>query len=114
MDHQDWETVIIKKKKVLTGNEKRELELKKNKYNKFLKENEELPKVVKTDLDIRKFFEKARLKKGLSQVKLASLLNVPSSTITQWENGKIPIPKKMYQKINNILSINLSKKLFNN
>ena len=114
MNHQDWETVIFKKKKILNKNEKRESELKKEKYNNFLKENEEIPKVKKTELDVRKFLEKGRLKKGLSQIKLAQLLNVPSSTVTQWENGKIPIPKKMYQKINNTLSINLTKKEFNN
>ena len=113
MDHQDWETVIFKKKKVLTTNEKRELDLKRERYNKFKKDNEELPKVKKTELDVRKFLEKGRVRKGLSQIKLAQLLNVNNSVIIQWENGKVPIPKKMYQKINNTLSINLTKKEFN-
>ena len=48
----------------------------------------------------------------MSQAKLAQLLNIPCSTVVQWENGKVPIPGRLYQKINKILSINLTKMEF--
>ena len=112
MDHQDWETIILKKKKSLTPSEKLEVEKKKEKYNKFLKEQTDIPKVKKTELNVRKFLEKGRLKNKMSQAKLAQLLNIPCSTVVQWENGKVPIPGRLYQKINKILSINLTKMEF--
>ena len=109
MIHQDWETVILRKKNNPTKEELKEIEKKKTAYNKFIKENEEIPKIKKTNVETRVFIQKARTKRGISQDKLAKLLCIQSNVIGKWESGKEPIPGSFICKLNKILNINIKK-----
>ena len=74
------------------------------------KENHWLPKVKKTNIDIRKFIQHARTKRGLSQTAIAQKLCVQNNIISNWESGKEAIPGQYISKLNKILNINIKKK----
>lgn len=109
MSHQDWETIILKKKKTLSKDEMLKLEKKKTEYNRIMKENEDIPILKKTSLNTRKFIQRARTQRGYSQNVLSQKLCIQSSQIQNWENGKEPIPSKYISKLNSILKINIKK-----
>ena len=52
--------------------------------------------------------KQARVKKGLSQAKLASELNVKENTVWRWENGKATPNAKTIEKIASVLDIDPS------
>tara|TARA_B100000524_G_scaffold302258_1_gene177026 strand:- start:472 stop:819 length:348 start_codon:yes stop_codon:yes gene_type:complete len=106
---QDWVPVTLTKKKVLSKSELQEIEKKKTAYNAYLKNNEELPKVKKTSIEVRKFIQKARTKRGFSQTDLAKKLSVNNSVIVNWENGKDHVPPNYISRLNKLLNVNIKK-----
>ena len=57
--------------------------------------------------DIKSILKKYRLKKGLSQQRLADLLDVNRVVIANWESGDTRIPIDMADKALSILGVSL-------
>ena len=97
-DHQDWETVILKKppKKPVHDGKTKKPPLEGHEFN--------IPKISG---DLKKSIQQARLAAKLSQKDLANKLNVNLKTIVDYENGKA-IPNNNFIRK---LEINLNVKL---
>jgi ribosome-binding protein aMBF1 (putative translation factor) len=88
--HQDWEPVVVKKKKNnLNEDGTKKREYVKSKATK-LEENVEEGKLShkKMDLAFGKDLQKYRLSQGLTQKDLSTKLNIPVKDINEIESGK--------------------------
>ena len=109
-EHQDWNTVTFKKKRVISSVEQKEKELRKSAYNYAIRhESEDFQKPKTTKLSIRNFIKKARNERKLSQSEVARLLNIQQNIYNNWESGKEPIPGNYISKLNTHLKINIKK-----
>lgn len=112
--HQDLTTLILKKPKTFTKEEQKDYESRKAAYNKVMRENtNDIEPPKKTNNDIRNFIKKARCLRHMSQTEIANKLNVQSKLVTNWENGKEPIPGYIISKLNTILNVNIKKSIIN-
>ena len=89
MDHQDCETVILRKPVTVTHKPKP-----KPKGANYLENGEEF-NVAKVTPELKKALQQARVAKKMSQKQLATILNVPVQDITKYETGKI-IPNNQF------------------
>ncbi len=76
---QDWKPVILKKKTINIKNEN--VNIKKSNENDVIKIN-------KTNIELKKAMQQARLSCKMSQKDVAQRMNVKSSDIMNYENGK--------------------------
>lgn len=120
MDGQDWTPVVIKKKKTKSDHIKEGKSTLQKKYggggnrdvsNHLRKLDEDeihVPKKVSTDLKMA--IQKGRQSKGFSQKELAQKLNVPVSTIQQYESGKAIPNGNLISRMGRVLGVQLSNK----
>lgn len=120
--HQDWESVVFKKripktiseakKKGLTKTQKKHDNsntlYKQDKNLKKIEQAEEAPK--KIAFNITKLIQKARFDNKISQDQLAKQLNLQSSVIKNYESGKVIPNKTLLYKMGKILKVHLTGK----
>lgn len=119
---QDWNPVVIRKKK--TSKQIREENASKKKsivkthqnkqknapdVNALKLEKEEIGKHEKVSVSLSKQIQKARLAKKLSQEQLAKLVNEKKSVIAEYENGKAIPDGKIMNKLSKALGVTLRK-----
>jgi putative transcription factor len=112
MDHQDWNPVVFRGKKKKLPTKKSALNSghtnKKNPVGKY-KEDEEGNPIKKTlPKDFGQKMQQARAAKGWSQKELAQKLNIKTSTVQQYEQGKVENPNRAFaRKIERVLGAKL-------
>lgn len=113
MEHQDWETYILR------GNDfkKKEKEKKDDKNkpkisSQTIKDNKLEKKVEdgnmkhkKIDSELSKKIQQMRLSKGLTQKQLANQLSLPQQTINEIETGKYIYNHQVINKVKRKLNI---------
>ena len=108
MEHQDWKTVILTKKRVYTPEETKAYEEKqKLKLEKKKAEENEVKAPPKVNFELKKAIMQARIAKKMSQKDLATRLNVPVNSIAGYENGKIIPNNAFIVKIEKVLGTKL-------
>ena len=101
MQHQDWETVVLRKPVTIVNPASKS-------KPKELKEGDEF-NVAKVSTELKRAIQQARTAKKMSQKELASALNVPKQDIIKYENGTI-IPSNAYiRRIEVILKTKLPR-----
>ena len=88
LDHQDWKTIIVKKKREEKVS-KPKINNEQQKLNSIEKkaENDDLKHKTIT-LELRQNIQKARCLKKLTQKQLANNINLPLPVISEIESGK--------------------------
>ena len=120
LPHQDWEPVILRKKKVYTKTKKtgagNSVLKKKNKvsdYNPTGKksgDDDEIKKLKYVGKDIGKKMQHARLQKKLTQKQVAQKLNIQQSVYQQYEIGKALRNGNLLNRIGKVLGVKLTGK----
>lgn len=110
MDHQDWNTVVIKGKGNASSNKggsTSKTHYEKTKEQKLMEDTENLShKTVSATL--AKTIQQARIARGFkTQKDLAQALNVPPNIINQYESGKAIPDNSVMQKLRRILQVKL-------
>ena len=82
MNHQDWNTVVLSKKKKPSANISNKPKEKKDENDDIIIKNK------KVDTNFKNFVINARKKLNITQAKFATALNLKSITIQEIENGK--------------------------
>lgn len=85
-EHQDWNTVVLKK--THKPEPPKPISSEKKKFNK-LDNAEEAAPIKKSTTEFKNAFQQARLANKLSQKELAQKINVPVAMIQQYESGKV-------------------------
>lgn len=123
-EHQDLEVLHLVNKKVALENAKRNkirngtITMETKKKNNFdpkmkqLEENMEFLKVETVNKSISTTIREQRTKLNLKQKDLANKINVPISTIQQYENGKSQTDIKILIKLEKALRCKLTGKGF--
>ena len=112
MEHQDWTPVILTKnpQKNYTQKELEEHQKKQEeKLKKKAEEDNEVKAPPKVSNELKKSLQQARISKKMSQKDLATKLNVPTKTITDYENGKIVPNNQFISKMEKILNVKLPR-----
>ena len=99
MNHQDWETVVLTKKKPISL----------NKSNKNNDDDDEIKKPKIISLNNSRLIQQARTKQKISQKDLAKNLNLDIKIIQSYESGKGVEDTKIMNKIANFLKIRLDR-----
>ena len=99
MQHQDWETVILKKPTVY----------KNNNNNKKKEEEDSEFNLPKTSYELKKTIQQARCAKKMTQKELATKVNVPVKTIIEYENGKAIPNNTFIAKLERTLNVKLPR-----
>ena len=106
LDHQDWSTIIVNKKKNKNNKVSSGLSDEAQKQNKIEKKVDEGDlKHTKIDNDLRVKIIQTRNSKGLNQKQLANKVNFPVSVISDIESGKAIYNDKQINKIKRFLKI---------
>ena len=101
MEHQDWHSIIIKKKtpnKINTGS-------KKGPSNSLDQVDKDEFKLKKVNKDFSSEIKNNRNSKGLTQKELAQKINVKPSVINDYESGKAVPNPSIINKLKRILAI---------
>ena len=107
MIHQDWEQVILNKKKEYKKKEYKN----NNNFNDVCDDDEDIIKKQSfISLSNSKLIQQARCNQNLNQKQLANKLNIDQKLIQMYESGKVIPDIKIMIKLENILKINLNKK----
>lgn len=96
MDHQDWEPVILNSKKKSNNTERPKGQP--QTVPKYKEDEDGMPIKKYFPKDFGQKMQQARAVKGLSQKDLAQRLNVSVSTIQEYEQNKVPNPKKSFAR----------------
>ena len=101
MEHQNWDTIFIHKKKENQSGGKEYVKSKEQK----LKEKEEEGKLShkKMDSEFGKSLQKYRLSQGLTQKDIAKKLNIPVKDINEIESGKMKHNGQLMGKIKRLM-----------
>ena len=102
MNHQDWEPVILTKKKPISVN-------KSNKNNKNNDDDDEIKKIKFISLNNSKLIQQARTNQNISQKDLAKKLNLDIKIIQSYECGKGVQNTQIMNKIEKFLKIRLDR-----
>ena len=112
MEHQDWEPVIFHNPK----KEKYENEKKKSssapvisKKTKELMNTNDVVLPPKISAEFKKTMQSARNSQKISQKQLANLLQVPTKTIMDYENGKAIPNNQFISRMEKILKTKLPR-----
>ncbi len=107
-NHQDWETVVLRKPVKLSGTKQpTNISTKSNKQKEL--ESDELVVPKKIDTNLKKSIQQARAANKMSQKQLATALNIPVQTIVQYENGKAIPSNQFISKLERILKTKLPR-----
>jgi putative transcription factor len=116
MDHQDWKPVIVKKKikkKTVITNKKNVISDEQRRKIKVDNESETF-KIEKVSMSFGKEMQKARCAKNFTQKTLAQRLNVKSTIIANYEQGKAIPNNAFINKIERVLDVKLPRNGKNN
>lgn len=103
MEHQDWNTIIMRPKKKENNKEKKQyVKSDEQKMNENI-ENGKLSH-KKMDIEFGKNLQKLRLSKNMTQKDLALKLNVPVKDINEIESGKAKHNGQLMSKIKRIFN----------
>jgi len=109
MNHQDWEPVIVRKRSTTnatrSSTKQRHNPLGAALFRELDSDNPTAPK--KVNHATATSIQKARNAKGLTQKQLASRINVPASTINDYESGRAIPDRCLLNKIGRTLGIKL-------
>lgn len=108
--HQNWDTVILKKKPKVNyqNNKSNNKSNNKNKNkNVSIDPEEGIVKVNNIDINTSNKIKNARSNLKISQKDLASKCNLKVSIIKDYENGNCPAERRILSKIGRALNINL-------
>jgi ribosome-binding protein aMBF1 (putative translation factor) len=108
MQHQDWNTVVFNKKKDDEIKKKKDTSFNPEGTKKFRNldsDDPDAPEKVSHDLKIK--IQQARTARNLTQKQLATQLNIPVATISNYENGKEIPTKQITSRISKILGVRL-------
>ena len=97
-DFQDWENVILTKKKINV----------KNTVNSN-KTNEDIITINKSNVELRKALQQARLNQKMSQKDVAQKLNVKTNLIMDYESGKSAPNNSFISKLEKIYNTKLPR-----
>ena len=97
---QDWKPVVLKKKTINIKNE--------NISNKKNIENDVI-KINKTTLELKKAMQQARLSCKMSQKDVAQKMNVKTNLIVDYESGKLAPSNSFLSKMERIYNIKLPR-----
>ena len=107
LDHQDWNTIIVKKKSQDKGNEikkKSSGDIISKKIEKKVQEDDLKHKKIPNDL--KQIIIQGRCSNKMSQKQLAQKCNFPLQVISDIESGKAIYNHVQINKIKRILKIN--------
>lgn len=107
MEHQDWTQVTFKKKKIVSSSSSPKKQLPPGASLIRDLDSDMPPVPPKTHLQTRMAMQKARLSKRLSQKDLAKKMGIKPSDITDYESGKLPVPKSILINISKVLGVKL-------
>lgn len=99
MNHQDWEPVVLTKKKPISI----------NKSNKNNDDDDEIKKLKFISLNNSKLIQQARTNQKISQKDLAKKLNLDIKIIQSYECGKGVQNTQIMNKIEKFLKIRLDR-----
>lgn len=97
---QDWKPVVLKKKTINIKNE--------NITNKKSNENDVI-KINKTNIELKKAMQQARLSCKMSQKDVAQRMNVKTNLIVDYESGKLAPSNSFLSKLERIYNIKLPR-----
>ena len=97
---QDWKPVVLKKKTINIKNE--------NISNKKNIENDVI-KINKTNIELKKAMQQARLSCKMSQKDVAQRMNVKTNLIVDYESGKLEPSNSFLSKMERIYNIKLPR-----
>lgn len=97
---QDWKPVVLKKKTINIKNE--------NITNKKSNENDVI-KINKTNIELKKAMQQARLSCKMSQKDVAQRMNVKTNLIVDYESGKLAPSNSFLSKMERIYNIKLPR-----
>ena len=97
---QDWNPVVLKKKTINIKNE--------NVSNKKSNENDVI-KINKTNLELKKAMQQARLSCKMSQKDVAQKMNVKTNLIVDYESGKLAPSNSFLSKMERIYNTKLPR-----
>ena len=107
----DWDKkTVIYNKKLIQKNRQQTQQTVKTVYtvkSRQIESNEELYNPPKIKKKISEMIRQARCSKNIKQKELASRINVPVKTITDYENGNAVPSNMVLGKIEKILSVKL-------
>ena len=105
MEHQDWNTIVVKPKKSDNQEGGKSKQYVKSKEKK-MSEAEEEGKLThkKMDSDFGKSLQKYRLSQGLTQKDIAQKLNIPAKDINEIESGKMKHNGQLMGKIKRLMN----------
>ena len=105
MEHQDWNTIVVKPKKSDNQEGGKSKQYVKSKEKK-MSEAEEEGKLThkKMDSDFGKSLQKYRLSQGLTQKDIAQKLNIPVKDINEIESGKMKHNGQLMGKIKRLIN----------
>jgi len=102
MQHQDWETVVLRKPKPpppkQISSQKPKIEKEGEEFN--------LPKIGQ---NLKLAIQQARLAKKMTQKQLADKLNVPVQEVAKYESGKTVPNHQFINRIERVLGVNLPR-----
>ena len=97
---QDWKPVVLKKKTINIKNE--------NVSNKKSNENDVI-KINKTNIELKKAMQQARLSCKMSQKDVAQRMNVKTNLIVDYESGKLAPSNSFLSKMEKIYNTKLPR-----
>ena len=100
-DFQDWEQVILTKKNVNSKD--------KSNNSSNNKKNEDIITINKSNGDLRKALQNARLNKKMSQKEVAQKLNVKANLIMDYESGKTAPNNSFISKLEKLYNTKLPR-----
>ena len=113
MNTQDWDPVIFRKSMKTRGSESNLITKSNGLGEEAIRlnqiDNEDLA-LTPITLNLRTVIQQSRTKLGLSQSQLAQKLNVKSSVINEYENGKVVPNNQFLGKMERVLCIRLRGK----
>lgn len=104
MEHQDWKTVILRKKNTKPPPPKAPRNAK---FKKMDSDDPEPPQTLNHSVKI--CIQQGRVANKLTQKQLAHKLNLPVQTIAEYESGKAIPNRQILSKIGRVIGINLNK-----
>jgi len=100
MEHQDWESIIVKIKNPPKTDDNNHVKSKEAKLEEQVEEGKLSHK--KMDSNYGKELQKKRLSKGMTQKDLAKRINVPFKMINEIESGKAKHNGQLMNKLNRV------------
>ena len=107
MEHQDWNTIILKKPIQVQSKKSNELSQKTKMIKKL--ESDEIVIPPKSNMELKLAIQKARIANKLSQKQLAASMNTTTQIINQYESGKAVPNNNFISKLEKKLKIKLPR-----